>query len=95
MGRAIPPAVIVKGLGGTTETGAAGGKFVLVSRGGAFKGSTGVGGVAAETGAEPCSEAAREQTHRSLFTIPLGIVLFFVRALALIAGLNFAGTPGT
>jgi hypothetical protein len=28
-------------------------------------------------------------------TIPLGFVLFFVRALALIAGLNFAGTPGT
>jgi hypothetical protein len=30
-----------------------------------------------------------------MITIPLGIVLFFVRALALIAGLNFAGTPGT
>jgi len=33
--------------------------------------------------------------HKITITIPLGFVLFFVRALALIAGLNFAGTPGT
>jgi hypothetical protein len=31
----------------------------------------------------------------SQVTILLGIVLFFVRALALIAGLNLAGMPGT
>jgi hypothetical protein len=30
-----------------------------------------------------------------LITIPLGFVLFFVRALALIADLNLEGTPGT
>jgi hypothetical protein len=34
-------------------------------------------------------------TGTTLITIPLGFVLFLVRALALIAGLNLEGMPGT